>query len=96
MAVEQTGKLFEVCRLRDVRIITFVNRLDREGRHPFHSFIAILTILKLPHSHAMSSGHGGSKRMGRAEGGRYHNAWDSARTRRTQLGHHNQMGRSRC
>src|SRR6187431_767007 len=32
---EQTLKLFEVCRLRDVPIITFVNKLDREGRAPF-------------------------------------------------------------
>ena len=31
----QTRKLFEVCRLRDVPIITFVNKLDREGRGPF-------------------------------------------------------------
>jgi len=31
----QTLKLFEVCRLRDVPIITFVNKLDREGRDPF-------------------------------------------------------------
>ena len=29
---EQTRKLLEVCRLRDVPIITFVNKLDREGR----------------------------------------------------------------
>jgi translation initiation factor IF-2 len=29
---EQTRKLFEVCRPRDVPIITFVNKLDREGR----------------------------------------------------------------
>src|SRR5512135_301201 len=32
---EQTLKLFEVCRLRDVPIITFINKLDREGRDPF-------------------------------------------------------------
>jgi peptide chain release factor 3 len=32
---EQTRKLFEVCRLRDVPIITFINKLDREGREPF-------------------------------------------------------------
>src|SRR5260370_20312211 len=32
---EQTRKLFEVCRLRDEPIITFVNKLDREGRDPF-------------------------------------------------------------
>jgi peptide chain release factor 3 len=31
----QTRKLFEVCRLRDVPIATFVNKLDREGRDPF-------------------------------------------------------------
>jgi len=32
---EQTRKLFEVCRLRDAPIITFVNKLDREARDPF-------------------------------------------------------------
>ena len=31
----RTRKLFEVCRLRDIPIITFINKLDREGRHPF-------------------------------------------------------------
>ncbi|MCA3254173.1 MAG: peptide chain release factor 3 [Alphaproteobacteria bacterium] len=31
----QTLKLFEVCRLRDVPILTFVNKVDREGRSPF-------------------------------------------------------------
>src|SRR6201987_2326759 len=31
----RTRKLFEVCRLRDIPIITFVNKLDREGRDPF-------------------------------------------------------------
>jgi peptide chain release factor 3 len=31
----QTRKLFEVCRLRDVPITTFINKLDREGRDPF-------------------------------------------------------------
>ncbi|MBX7147150.1 MAG: peptide chain release factor 3 [Alphaproteobacteria bacterium] len=31
----QTRKLFEVCRLRDIPIITFINKLDREGRDPF-------------------------------------------------------------
>lgn len=32
---EQTRKLFEVCRLRDVPIVTFINKLDRDGREPF-------------------------------------------------------------
>ena len=31
----QTLKLFEVCRLRDMPIITFMNKLDREGLDPF-------------------------------------------------------------
>src|SRR5690606_28847771 len=31
----QTRKLFEVCRLRDVPIVTFINKVDREGRAPF-------------------------------------------------------------
>lgn len=31
----QTKKLFEVCRLRNVPIITFINKLDREGMDPF-------------------------------------------------------------
>lgn len=31
----QTLKLFEVCRLRDMPIITFINKLDREGQDPF-------------------------------------------------------------
>ena len=31
----QTRKLFEVCRLRSVPIITFVNKVDREGRSVF-------------------------------------------------------------
>lgn len=31
----QTLKLFEVCRLRDIPIITFINKLDREGQDPF-------------------------------------------------------------
>jgi len=31
----QTLKLFEVCRLRDMPITTFINKVDREGREPF-------------------------------------------------------------
>ena len=31
----QTRKLFEVCRLRNVPIITFINKMDRDGRDPF-------------------------------------------------------------
>ncbi len=31
----QTRKLFEVCRLRDIPIMTFVNKMDREARDSF-------------------------------------------------------------
>src|SRR6187402_3761304 len=31
----QTRKLFEVCRLRNVPIVTFINKMDRESRDPF-------------------------------------------------------------
>ncbi len=31
----QTYKLFEVCRLRDMPIITFINKMDRDGRDAF-------------------------------------------------------------
>jgi peptide chain release factor 3 len=31
----RTRKLFEVCRLRDIPIITFINKMDRESRDPF-------------------------------------------------------------
>ncbi len=31
----QTQKLFEVCRLRDIPIITFINKMDRDGQDPF-------------------------------------------------------------
>ncbi len=31
----QTLKLFEVCRLRSVPIITLINKIDREGRDPY-------------------------------------------------------------
>src|SRR5437764_5981138 len=30
----QTRKLFEVCRLRDIPIVTFINKIDREGQDP--------------------------------------------------------------
>ncbi len=31
----QTLKLFEVCRLRDIPIITYINKMDREAQDPF-------------------------------------------------------------
>ena len=43
----QTRKLFEVCRLRNVPIITFVNKVDREGRAPFELLDEVADALQL-------------------------------------------------
>jgi peptide chain release factor 3 len=43
----QTRKLFEVCRLRDIPIVTFINKIDREGRHPFELLDEIQSSLAL-------------------------------------------------
>jgi len=43
----QTRKLFEVCRLRDIPIITFINKVDREGREPFELMDQIQDELQL-------------------------------------------------
>ena len=43
----QTRKLFEVCRLRDVPIATFINKMDREGRDPFELLDEIAHDLQL-------------------------------------------------
>ena len=43
----QTLKLFEVCRLRDIPIITFINKVDREGRDPLALLDEIAATLAL-------------------------------------------------
>nr|GLK20027.1 peptide chain release factor 3 [Microbacterium terregens] len=43
----QTRKLFEVCRLRNVPIITFVNKVDREGRPVFETLDEVADLLQL-------------------------------------------------
>src|SRR3954470_744684 len=43
----QTRKLFEVCRLRNVPIITFINKVDREGKEPFALLDEIADVLAL-------------------------------------------------
>jgi peptide chain release factor 3 len=43
----QTRKLFEVCRLRNVPIITFINKVDREGLSPFALLDEIAEVLQL-------------------------------------------------
>jgi peptide chain release factor 3 len=44
---ERTIKLMEVCRLRDTPILTFVNKLDREGRDPLEILDEIEQVLKI-------------------------------------------------
>lgn len=42
---ERTVKLMEVCRLRDTPIMTFINKLDREGREPITLLDEVETVL---------------------------------------------------
>ena len=42
---ERTIKLMEVCRLRDTPIMTFVNKLDREGKEPIELLDEVETVL---------------------------------------------------
>ncbi|WP_449255796.1 peptide chain release factor 3 [Bosea sp. (in: a-proteobacteria)] len=44
---DRTKKLFEVCRLRDIPIVTFINKVDRETRDPFDLINEIETTLAL-------------------------------------------------
>ena len=43
----QTRKLFEVCRMRNVPIITFINKVDREGRPVFEILDEVADALAL-------------------------------------------------
>ena len=44
----QTIKLFEVCRLRQIPIVTFVNKMDREGKSPLDLLDEIENVLGIP------------------------------------------------
>ena len=44
---ERTIKLMEVCRLRDTPIMTFINKLDRDGRSPIELLDEIERVLKI-------------------------------------------------
>ena len=46
----QTIKLFEVCRLRKIPIVTFINKMDREGKPPLDLLDEIETVLGIPTS----------------------------------------------
>ena len=44
---ERTLKLMDICRLRDTPIMTFINKLDREGREPIELLDEIETVLNI-------------------------------------------------
>jgi peptide chain release factor 3 len=44
---DRTIKLMEVCRLRDTPIMTFINKLDRDGRAPIELLDEIEKVLKI-------------------------------------------------
>ncbi len=44
---KRTVKLMDVCRLRDTPIISFINKLDREGRDPLELLDEIESVLKI-------------------------------------------------
>ncbi len=43
----RTRKLFEICRLRDIPIVTFINKMDRESRDPLELLDEIAATLAL-------------------------------------------------
>jgi peptide chain release factor 3 len=43
----RTRKLFEICRLRDIPIITFINKMDRESQDPFSLLDEVSSALAL-------------------------------------------------
>ncbi len=44
---DRTIKLMEVCRLRTTPILTFINKLDREGKDPIELLDEVETVLKI-------------------------------------------------
>ncbi|MES1265191.1 MAG: peptide chain release factor 3, partial [Variovorax sp.] len=44
----QTIKLFQVCRMRGIPIITFINKMDRSGRDPFDLLDEIERVMGIP------------------------------------------------
>lgn len=50
---KQTRKLFEVCRLRGIPILTFINKMDMPGRDPLDLMNEVENVLQI-HSYAMN------------------------------------------
>ena len=65
---ERTIKLMEVCRLRDTPIMTFINKLDRDGRAP----IELLDEIETRARHPVRAGDLADRHGPRALRGIYH------------------------
>lgn len=50
---KQTLKLFEVCRLRNIPVLTFINKMDMPGRDPLELMQEVENVLQI-HSYAMN------------------------------------------
>ena len=50
---KQTLKLFEVCRLRKIPVLTFINKMDMPGREPIDLMNEVENVLQI-HSYAMN------------------------------------------
>lgn len=50
---KQTRKLFEVCRLRNIPVLTFINKMDMPGRDPLELMNEVENVLQI-HSFAMN------------------------------------------
>lgn len=50
---KQTRKLFEVCRLRKIPVLTFINKMDMPGREPLELMNEVESILQI-HSSALN------------------------------------------
>src|ERR1043165_516639 len=50
---KQTRKLFEICRLRKIPVMTFVNKMDMPGREPLDLMNEVENVLQI-HSYAMN------------------------------------------
>jgi len=57
---KQTRKLFEVCRLRKIPVLTFINKMDMPGREPLDLMAEVEEVLGI-HAYAMNWPVGESK-----------------------------------
>ena len=55
---ERTIRLMEVCRLRDTPIMTFINKLDRDGRAPMELLDEIERVLGIQCAGDLAHRHG--------------------------------------